>query len=123
MPESERLPGLKREVGQELDEVLAEVTAELAAVPIGVDVPLLGLEPESSGGSGDSERFAQDVVEATGANRLQDQLELWGDSGSDGGDHKDDPITAFAPDPRIDWGPRRPRLPGRGEQHGGEEGS
>jgi hypothetical protein len=123
MPETESVTGLKREVGKEFDQVLAEVTAELAAVPIGVDVPFPGLEPESSGGSGGSERVAQDVVEATGANPLQDQLELWGDSGSDGGEHQDDPITAFAPDPRIDWGPRRPRLPGRGEQPEGEEGS
>jgi hypothetical protein len=102
----------KKEVDEGFDQALAEVAAAVAAVPVPMALP--GLEPTS-----DADTYSAHVPIAPEAPlktpTLRDQLrlKLGREEREEGGD---DPITAFAPEAELDWGPRRLKLTGRGDE-------
>ena len=93
----------KKEVDEDFDEVLAEVSAAIAAVPLPAAMTLPGLEPLAPADREDPDMPPERAVPEP--NPLQERLDLRGD-GEDG----DDAIDSFAPDPSIDWGPHWPKL-------------
>jgi hypothetical protein len=103
----------KREVDEGFDEALAEVTAELAAVPVPGAVPLPGLEPAAYPEPGEDVPFLPPRAPGE-PNPLQEKLELAADGSAGPDGTEEDAIDDFAPDPAMNWGPRRPKLPGRG---------
>ena len=107
--DAERFVNLKREVDEGFDEALAEVTAALAAVPEAVAVPLPGFEPAGVLSNELTEAAEDSVPDPVSSeprspdDASHEQLEF-------GIGLDDDPIVAFAPDPGVNWGPRRPTL-------------
>jgi hypothetical protein len=97
----------KKEVDEGFDQVLAEVAAAVAAVPVAI--PLPGLEPTSDA---DAQRTTSAPDAPLETPSLKDQLELKLGREESG----DDPITAFAPEAELDWGPRRLKLPRRSDE-------
>jgi hypothetical protein len=113
MPDAERVHEFRQELGKDFDKALADVTRALASVPRAIAVPLPGFEasPESDL---DEERASRTPSSLDAQNNpYQGQFDLW--TSPSQGDGVDDPIDAFAPDPAIDWGPRRPTLTHRND--------
>jgi hypothetical protein len=110
---ADEVSAFKKEVDAGFDEALAEVTAELAAVPVPGAGPLPGLEPAAYPEPGEDVPFLPPPAPGD-PNPLQERLELAADAAAEGDGEGEDAIVEFAPDPAMDWGPRRPKLPGRG---------
>jgi hypothetical protein len=108
MPDTERLDDFKQGLSKDFEEALAEVTAALASVPVATAVSLPGFEPHEERGSEEEPESLDPPSPVHGAN-IPGQLDLWTAPHAEG-TSVDDPIAAFAPDPGIDWGPRRPSL-------------
>jgi hypothetical protein len=109
MPDTERFDDFKQGISKDFDEALAEVTAALASVPVATAVPLPGFEPDEERASEEEPLSLDPPSPVHGANSRPGQLDLWTVPDAEGMS-VDDPIAAFAPDPGIDWGPRRPSL-------------
>jgi hypothetical protein len=110
---ADEVSAFKKEVDASFDEALAEVTAELAAVPIPGVIPLPGIEPAAYPDPGEDVPFLPPAGPRD-PHPLQEELELAADVAGDGDRPDEDAIVEFAPDPAMNWGPRMPRLPGRG---------
>jgi hypothetical protein len=103
----------KREVDEGFEEVLAEVASALDSVSLSEPIPLPGLEPAAYPEPGEDVPFLPPPAPGD-PNPLQERLELAADAAAGGDGEGEDAIVEFAPDPAMDWGPRRPKLPGRG---------
>jgi hypothetical protein len=118
MPETERFRDLRQEAEEGFDRALAEVTAQLAAVPTVVTLRLPGFEPDTDSTKEPSPEQSKRAVPPTASthrNPLQEQLNLGFLPNSEGLDDADDPISAFAPHSGINWGPRRLKLTHRSD--------
>jgi hypothetical protein len=114
-PVADEVKAFKREVDAGFDEALAEVTAELAAVPVPAAIPLPGLGPAAYPEPGEDVPFLPPPAGGE-PSPLQEKLDLATEAPAHGDGTDEDAIVEFAPDPGMDWGPRRPKLPGRGAQ-------
>jgi hypothetical protein len=112
-PVGDEVSAFKKEVDAGFDEALAEVTAELAAVPVPGAIPLPGLEPAAYPDPGEDVPFLPPPVPGD-PGPLQEKLDLAHDASAAGEGIEEDAIIEFAPDPAMNWGPRRLKLPGRG---------
>jgi hypothetical protein len=112
-PVADEVSAFKEQVDAGFDEALAEVTAELAAVPVPGAIPLPGFEPAAYPDPGEDVPF-QPSGAPDDPNPLQEELDLATEASAAAEERERDAIIEFAPDPTMDWGPRRPKLPGRG---------